>query len=441
MLGARALAAGAVAIGEDAAATGIGALAIGKISQASADHTTAVGRLARARAPRATAVSQVSLANANFATALGAVSKATGVSATALGHSARGDGQGATAVGQASVASANFTTAVGAVSQATGRFATALGYSSLATAMRATAVGRLAQASADGASAFGASAGALHIDATAIGVGATTSRTNQMVFGTGANTYTAPGIISAAGDAAQTGQLFVVTSDAAGNLATSGTMAAGSVTEGAIAEDVVDAGALADGAVTAAKLGLANTAFVAADGATALDDCDALIDALADATGPAVVVLGPGTYDCGERQVVVPDGVELRGAGRKTTTITGALDDPGGFGGVVALGSDSALSRISVLHRGGKNAPIAVSVPAGSRGVEITDARLNGAIALDVGGEVLVRLSILEGGVGNKGTANIVHNQLAMTEATGAGAYRCLGAYDGSYSPLDSDCG
>ena len=302
--------------------------------------------------------------------------------------------------------------------------------------MRATAVGRLAQASADGASAFGASAGALHIDATAIGVGATTSRTNQMVFGTGANTYTAPGINSVASDAAQTGQLFVVTSDAAGNLATSGTMAAGSVTEGAIAEGVVGADALADGAVTAAKLGLANTAFVAADGATALDDCDALIDALADATGPAVVVLGPGTYDCGARRVVVPADVSLRGTDRKRTRITGD-----GLDGLLVLGDGAVLSNLSVVHGGATETAIAVSVPAGSWGVEITDARLNGAIALDVGGEVLVRLSILEGGVGNKGTANIVHSQLAMTEATGAGAYRCLGAYGGSYSPLDSDCG
>ncbi len=253
-----------------------------------------------------------------------------------------------------------------------------------------------------------------------------------------------------------------MTSDAAGNLATGGVAAAAladgsvtsealaddAVTESALAEGSVGADALADGAVTAAKLGLANTAFVAADWATAWDNCDALIAALADATGPAVVVLGPGTYDCGDRQVVVPDGVELRGAGRKTTTIAGALDDPGGFEGVVALGSDSALSRISVLHQGGTNASIAVSVPATSEGVEITDVRLSGgagsaigyAVMVD-GGEVLVRASILEGSVGNDGTAYIVNSQLVVSGGTGVGAYRCVGTYDGAYSPLNSDCG
>ncbi len=51
------------------------------------------------------------------------------------------------------------------------------------------------------------------------------------------------------------------------------------------------------------------------------------------------------------------------------------------------------------------------------------------------------RGSILEGGVGNDGTANIVNSQLVVSGATGAGAYRCVGTYDGAYSPLNSDCG
>ncbi|GAB5443217.1 MAG: hypothetical protein Fues2KO_35660 [Fuerstiella sp.] len=41
-----------------------------------------------------------------------------------------------------------------------------------------------------------------------------------MVFGTTSNTYTAPGITSAASTAAQTGPRQIVTSDASGNLAT-----------------------------------------------------------------------------------------------------------------------------------------------------------------------------------------------------------------------------
>jgi hypothetical protein len=54
---------------------------------------------------------------------------------------------------------------------------------------------------------------------TAIGSGAQTTAANQMVFGTGTNTYTAPGINSAASTTAQKGRLRIVTVDANGNLA------------------------------------------------------------------------------------------------------------------------------------------------------------------------------------------------------------------------------
>jgi hypothetical protein len=53
----------------------------------------------------------------------------------------------------------------------------------------------------------------------AIGRGVTTTRTGQVLVGTPGNTYTLPGITSAASLAAQTGPLSVVTTDANGNLA------------------------------------------------------------------------------------------------------------------------------------------------------------------------------------------------------------------------------
>ena len=163
-------------------------------------------------------------------------------------------------------------------------------------------------------------------------------------------------------------------------------------------------------------------------------------------TSPAVVVLGPGTYDCGDWQVVVPDQVHLRGSGRSVTTISGSLDN--GLEGVVALGNLSALSDLSVVHSGATDTSIAVSVPVTSEGVEITDVRLSGgagsatgyAVMVD-GGEVLVRASILEGGVGNDGTAYIVNSQLVVSGTAGVGAYHCVGTYDDAYSPLNSDCG
>ena len=59
-------------------------------------------------------------------------------------------------------------------------------------------------------------------NAMAIGNGAVATRDNQVVIGTATNTYTTPGITSAASRAAQSGPLQVVTSDANGNLATDG---------------------------------------------------------------------------------------------------------------------------------------------------------------------------------------------------------------------------
>jgi hypothetical protein len=46
------------------------------------------------------------------------------------------------------------------------------------------------------------------------------TRANQQVFGTTSNTYTMPGITSAASAAAQSGPTELVTTDASGNLAT-----------------------------------------------------------------------------------------------------------------------------------------------------------------------------------------------------------------------------
>ena len=67
----------------------------------------------------------------------------------------------------------------------------------------------------------GASTGSF-TNATAIGNGAVATRDNQVVIGTASDTYTAPGITSAASRAAQSGPLQVVTTDANGNLASDG---------------------------------------------------------------------------------------------------------------------------------------------------------------------------------------------------------------------------
>jgi autotransporter adhesin len=57
-------------------------------------------------------------------------------------------------------------------------------------------------------------------NSVAIGSGAATTRANQVAVGTAGSTYTMSGITSAASKAAQSGPTQFVTSDAAGNLAT-----------------------------------------------------------------------------------------------------------------------------------------------------------------------------------------------------------------------------
>src|SRR5215471_18233417 len=89
--------------------------------------------------------------------------------------------------------------------------------------MNSVALGQGAQALGVGSTAMGqgASTGFFN-NAMAIGNGAVATRNNQVVIGTATNTYTTPGITSAASRAAQSGPLQIVTSDANGNLATDG---------------------------------------------------------------------------------------------------------------------------------------------------------------------------------------------------------------------------
>ncbi len=218
-----------------------------------------------------------------------------------------------------------------------------------------------------------------------------------------------------------------------------------SVTSADIADGSVASADLADGSVTATKLGLTNTAYVAAGGGTALDNCDALIAVLAGSTGPALVVVGPGSYDCDDQQLMVPDGVHLKGAGRNATAISGAFDDGSGLQGLVALGVGASLSDLSVTQTGA-NASIAVSLGGASVDVEIDGVTLTSNPAASVsfallvdGGEATVRASDLAGGLDNSGTANIVNSQLSGG-AVASGASRCVGSYDASFTPLDGDC-
>ena len=220
-----------------ATASGLGSIAIGNRSVASATNTVAMGVLATATTADATAIGSGAQAGAGggSATAIGAHAIASGAEgATAVGANTVASGDDAVAIGgsQGSASAAANATAGGAV--AVGVQTDATGTSSFAGAAFAQATGTSSVAIGGGgfgsgttgavasglhAVALGASTSATFSNSTAIGFGATTTRANQMSFGTATNTYTMAGITSGASTAAQSGPTEFVTTDLNGNLA------------------------------------------------------------------------------------------------------------------------------------------------------------------------------------------------------------------------------
>ena len=142
--------------------------------------------------------------------------------ATAVGPNANAATVGSSAFGNNAQALAVNSSTFGNNAKATGPGATAFGDNAQASGPGSTALGKDAKATATNSTAVGKDAVAAHDNSTALGSGAMTTRPDQMMLGTVKSTYTAPGITSAASRAAQTGPTEVVTSDAAGNLATDG---------------------------------------------------------------------------------------------------------------------------------------------------------------------------------------------------------------------------
>ncbi len=160
---------------------------------------------------------------------------------TACGFYANSNGDYSTAIGQSAGAIADHSVALGYLANAGGyydpsgtptinynnAFTTALGDQAQCRRHRSgtnltppPSAPRL-KANATIATALGASAVANYSNSIAIGAGATTTRDNQVVLGRGTNTYTLAGIHSQASTDAQSGPTYLVTTDAAGNLAAS----------------------------------------------------------------------------------------------------------------------------------------------------------------------------------------------------------------------------
>lgn len=189
------------ACGPNAQATSLGGTAIGEISAAGFDGT-ALGNDSKATGSYSTAAGLSSRATGDLSTAIGVNSSASGYSSLAIGS---GGGLGNEETG----------------AHATAELSIAIGQDSVASGVSSLAVGTRAAAASDTATAIGTGATAGFANSTAIGSGATATAANQVAIGTASNTYRMAGVASAASLAAQSGPVSFVTTDAAGNLATS----------------------------------------------------------------------------------------------------------------------------------------------------------------------------------------------------------------------------
>ena len=170
----------------------------------------------------ATALMDAVASGAN-ATAFGVDSTASGSNSSAFGQNSTASGTGASTFGFNSSALQANASAFGNGASASNSGASAFGNGAHASGTDSSAFGISATASATDASAFGRGAAAALNGSTAIGANATTTRANQIALGTNNNTYTAAGITSLTSRAAQNGTTQIVTSDSAGNLATTDT--------------------------------------------------------------------------------------------------------------------------------------------------------------------------------------------------------------------------
>ncbi len=159
-------------------------------------------------------------ATGSASTAVGTASTASGTQSSAFGQGASAGGVNSTAVGTTAAASGVNSSAFGQGATASGTNSTASGTSSTASSDQSAVFGAGATASGSASTASGYSSTASGANSAAFGSGAAATKANQQMFGTSSNTYTTPGITSAASKAVQTGPVQLVTSDAGGDLAT-----------------------------------------------------------------------------------------------------------------------------------------------------------------------------------------------------------------------------
>jgi trimeric autotransporter adhesin len=209
-----------VAIGLSSSSAGASSIALGNSANASNANSVAVGNAVTASGANAFAAGNNSQATGDSGIAIGnGAAAGTGANAIAIGTGAVSTGSIAIGAGSGA-ALGNTAVGDGATANAAAG-SSAFGNGATASALNTTAIGQASVASATGATALGNGASAGFANSTAIGTGATTTAPNQVAIGTAGNTYRMSGVTSAASLAAQSGPVSFVTSDAAGNLATS----------------------------------------------------------------------------------------------------------------------------------------------------------------------------------------------------------------------------
>lgn len=212
--------------GDDAEAPAARSTAVGIYAEALAYASTAIGRNASVAetARRGTAIGRdATIDNREDDPDTTDVDETiNSIYGTAVGEGSYILGDLSTAIGANSEAIGDRSTAVGQFARAQGIYSTALGQRAIAEGDGTTALGQNSQAIGDRATAVGEDAFALFDNSMAIGPKAQTLFANQFMFGTASNTYTMPGLTSQASQDAQSGPLYLVVSDAAGNLAIDG---------------------------------------------------------------------------------------------------------------------------------------------------------------------------------------------------------------------------
>ena len=287
----------------------------------------------------------------------------------------------------------------------------------------------------------------------------------------------------------------VKTPDLANGAVTTGKLAVGAVRGGRIANGAVGASKLAPDAVFGRIFVVRN------DPLDQVGNCDELLAVLADITdndadNRYTIWLEPGIYDCGTQRLFMKPFVNIRGSGQGLTQIVGSPTSE-----IVRGANDVELSMLRVEHIGsdfpaaistagtsmrishvtaiGRNAGTnafgivaggtaslvhvtAIADTAGSTAtgvligsgaptlVNVTAIGTNGAaasrgVSINGSNAVTARNSVFAGSTdalaaGLGGTANIMSTQLDGGVSAGLAVYRCVGAYDGNFAPLDNAC-